>query len=122
MFFAQQKLANLTALTHADWWSRLGPSQNTKDRYEKVLQNSKYMRPNPNTTAFLQNEEAMAYVVEYDSRVGGWRNHDYTFGKFSREVYENSWQRLNQNVEGTSSIMGPVTAFSALLDFIFQEI
>ena len=64
----------------------------------------------------------MAYVVEYDSRVGGWRNHDYTFGKFSREVYENSWQRLNQNVEGTSSIMGPVTAFSALLDFIFQEI
>lgn len=79
------------------------------------------MGPNPNTTAFLQNEEAMAYVVEYDSRVGGQHNHDYTtFGQFPREVYENSGQRLNQNVEGTS-VMGPLTVFNALLDFIFQE-
>jgi len=63
----------------------------------------------------------MAYDVQYESRVGGQRNHEYTtFGKFPREVYENVWQRLNQNVEDTSGFMGPVTACTAL-DFIFQQ-
>ncbi|KIM42328.1 hypothetical protein M413DRAFT_444752 [Hebeloma cylindrosporum] len=76
VFFAQQKLANVTALTHANWWSKLGPSQNTKDRYEKALQNLEHAKASPNTT-------------------------------------------LNQ--DGMSSVMGPVTVFNALLDFIYQE-
>jgi len=40
--------------------------------------------------AFLQNEAATAYVVEYDSHVGGQRN-DATFGEFPSDVYENAW-------------------------------
>ena len=75
---------------------------------------SKITKPHPNTMAFLQTAAATAYVVEYDSHVGGQRN-DATFGEFPRDVYENAWQRLNVKPERGGHEL------NALLGFVLQE-
>lgn len=98
----------------------LGPSLVTRERHNKALELLGNRRFDGVATSLFQCEPAMAYVVEYNSRLGIQRNQDYTvFGWFSREVYFQAWNLLSKVGDETGRIE-PV-AFHALLDFVCSE-